>query len=218
MNGLQVALRSASPIRLAAEFDCGAGELVALVGPSGSGKTTLVKLLVGLYHPINGHIFYNGHNEQTIDYEELRHQMGLVTQDPQLFSGTIKENLLFVNPNATEEQITGFFRNNLKAQLGNIISWKPDVSDKSNYVMRFENGKLLLKLYVNKDNNIAGMQWLPYKEKIVSTQKSKRASMTDNPLKTEKQRYIDSIASGYLNDTINSGCSIGIIYNNNILS
>jgi ATP-binding cassette subfamily B protein len=86
-------------------FDVKLGETVAFVGPSGSGKTTLVKLLVGLYHPINGHIFYNGHNEQTIDYEELRHQMGLVTQDPQLFSGTIKENLLFVNPNATEEQI-----------------------------------------------------------------------------------------------------------------
>ncbi len=86
-------------------FDVKLGETVAFVGPSGSGKTTLVKLLVGLYHPINGHIFYNGHSEHTIDYEELRHQMGLVTQDPQLFSGTIKENLLFVNPNATEEQI-----------------------------------------------------------------------------------------------------------------
>ena len=86
-------------------FDVKLGETVAFVGPSGSGKTTLVKLLVGLYHPNNGHIFYNGHSEHTIDYEELRHQMGLVTQDPQLFSGTIKENLLFVNPNATEEQI-----------------------------------------------------------------------------------------------------------------
>jgi ATP-binding cassette subfamily B protein len=86
-------------------FDVKLGETVAFVGPSGSGKTTLVKLLVGLYHPINGHIYYNGHSEHTIDYEELRHQMGLVTQDPQLFSGTIKENLLFVNPNATEEQI-----------------------------------------------------------------------------------------------------------------
>ena len=117
--------------------------------------------------------------------------------------------------NATEEQITGLFRNNLKAQLGNIISWKHDVYDSSNYVMRFENGKLLLKLYVNKDNNIAGMQWLPYRERIVSTQKCKRALMTDNPLKTEIQRYIDSVACGYLNDTINSGLSIGIIYNNN---
>jgi ATP-binding cassette, subfamily B, bacterial len=87
-------------------FDVKLGETVAFVGPSGSGKTTLVKLLVGLYHPIMGHIYYNGHNESNINYEELRREMGLVTQDPQLFSGTIKENLLFVNPSATEEDIT----------------------------------------------------------------------------------------------------------------
>lgn len=86
-------------------FDVKLGETVAFVGPSGSGKTTLVKLLVGLYHPNQGHIYYNGHNEKNIDYEELRHQMGLVTQDPQLFSGTIKENLLFVNPSATTDEI-----------------------------------------------------------------------------------------------------------------
>ena len=86
-------------------FDVKLGETVAFVGPSGSGKTTLVKLLVGLYHPVSGHIYYNGHTDDKINYEELRHQMGLVTQDPQLFSGTIKENLLFVNPGATEEEI-----------------------------------------------------------------------------------------------------------------
>lgn len=86
-------------------FDARLGETIAFVGPSGSGKTTLVKLLVGLYHPNSGNIFYNGHKESNINYEELRHQMGLVTQDPQLFSGTIRENLLFVNPAATDEQI-----------------------------------------------------------------------------------------------------------------
>jgi ATP-binding cassette subfamily B protein len=84
-------------------FNVKVGETVAFVGPSGSGKTTLVKLLVGLYHPNKGHIYYNGHEQANINYEELRHQMGLVTQDPQLFSGTIRENLLFVNPAATEE-------------------------------------------------------------------------------------------------------------------
>jgi ATP-binding cassette subfamily B protein len=86
-------------------FDVKLGETIAFVGPSGSGKTTLVKLLVGLYHPNQGHIYYNGHNEANIDYEELRRQMGIVTQDPQLFSGTIRENLLFVNPTATDEEI-----------------------------------------------------------------------------------------------------------------
>ncbi|WP_257669781.1 ABC transporter ATP-binding protein [Parapedobacter tibetensis] len=81
------------------------GETIAFVGPSGSGKTTLVKLLVGLYHPSEGRIFYNDYSDDRIDFEELRHQIGFVTQDTQLFSGTIKENLLFVNPGATDAMI-----------------------------------------------------------------------------------------------------------------
>jgi ATP-binding cassette subfamily B protein len=81
------------------------GETVAFVGPSGSGKTTLMKLLVGLYRPQEGRVFYNGLDENEIDFEDLRKQIGFVTQDTQLFSGTIKENLLFVNPEATEEDI-----------------------------------------------------------------------------------------------------------------
>jgi len=86
-------------------FEVRMGETIAFVGPSGSGKTTLVKLLVGLYHPGGGKILYNGHEDSKIDYEELRSQIGLVTQDPQLFSGSLRENLLFVNPGATEEEI-----------------------------------------------------------------------------------------------------------------
>jgi ATP-binding cassette, subfamily B, bacterial len=72
------------------------------VGPSGSGKTTLVKLLVGLYRQQQGDILYNGYPGEKIDYDQLREKIGFVTQDTQLFSGSIKENLLFVNPNATD--------------------------------------------------------------------------------------------------------------------
>ncbi|SIO51815.1 ABC transporter ATP-binding protein [Chitinophaga niabensis] len=86
-------------------FSVKLGETIAFVGPSGSGKTTLVKLLVGLYHPGEGRILYNGLDASSIDIEELRHQIGFVTQDTQLFSGTIRENLLFVNPRATEEEL-----------------------------------------------------------------------------------------------------------------
>ncbi len=100
-------------------FEVNIGETVAFVGPSGSGKTTLVKLLVGLYHPVNGTIYYNGHNGSAIDYDELRRQMGLVTQDPQLFSGTIRENLLFVNPSATEQDILLALQ---KASCQNLLS------------------------------------------------------------------------------------------------
>ncbi|MFM7014965.1 MAG: ABC transporter ATP-binding protein [Bacteroidota bacterium] len=85
-------------------FQVNKGETVAFVGPSGSGKTTLVKLLVGLYTPVEGTIQYNHISSTQINLDELRSQIGLVTQDTQLFSGTIRENLLFVAPNATDEE------------------------------------------------------------------------------------------------------------------
>ncbi len=87
-------------------FDVKIGETVAFVGPSGSGKTTLMKLLVGLYRPQQGNIFYNGMDETSINFEDLRNQIGFVTQDTQLFSGTIRENLTFVNPTANEDELT----------------------------------------------------------------------------------------------------------------
>jgi ATP-binding cassette subfamily B protein len=86
-------------------FQVRSGETIAFVGPSGAGKSTLMKLLVGLYRPDSGEIYFNGQPSSLIRYNPLRRQMGLVTQDPQLFSGTIKENLLFVMPDATDEQI-----------------------------------------------------------------------------------------------------------------
>jgi ATP-binding cassette subfamily B protein len=85
-------------------FDAHKGQTIAFVGPSGSGKTTLVKLLVGLYRPETGAIYYNDIPGNEIDFDELREQIGFVTQDTQLFSGTIRENLLFVKPDATDEQ------------------------------------------------------------------------------------------------------------------
>ncbi len=84
-------------------FSTKKGETIAFVGPSGSGKTSLVKLLVGLYQPQEGEIYYNNYKSQEIDLDQLRGQIGFVTQDTQLFSGTIKENLLFVAPNASDE-------------------------------------------------------------------------------------------------------------------
>jgi ATP-binding cassette subfamily B protein len=85
-------------------FETRVGETIAFVGPSGSGKTTLVKLLVGLYQPLQGDILYNDIPSKEIDLDELREKVGFVTQDTQLFSGTIRENLLFVRPDATDEE------------------------------------------------------------------------------------------------------------------
>jgi ATP-binding cassette subfamily B protein len=86
-------------------FEVKTGETIAFVGPSGSGKSTLVKLLVGLYKPLEGEVLYNNIKYNEIEIDELRAQLGFVTQDTQLFSGTIKENLLFVKPNASNAEI-----------------------------------------------------------------------------------------------------------------
>ncbi|TCC93571.1 ABC transporter ATP-binding protein [Pedobacter frigiditerrae] len=84
-------------------FTTNNGETIAFVGPSGSGKTTLVKLLVGLYQPMEGKVLYNQISGKEIDLNQLREKIGFVTQDTQLFSGTIRENLLFVKPSASDE-------------------------------------------------------------------------------------------------------------------
>ncbi|MBN8864530.1 MAG: ABC transporter ATP-binding protein [Sphingobacteriales bacterium] len=86
-------------------FEVAAGQTIAFVGPSGSGKSTLVKLLVGLYRPVQGDIFFNDISATQIRYNEMRRQIGFVTQETQLFFGTIRDNLLFVKPDATETEM-----------------------------------------------------------------------------------------------------------------
>jgi ATP-binding cassette subfamily B protein len=98
-------LTASGPALENVSFSVRRGETIAFVGPSGAGKTTLVKLLVGLYHPQTGKILYNGHPEDVVDLDRLRERLGLVTQDTQLFSGTIRENLVFVRPEATDAEI-----------------------------------------------------------------------------------------------------------------
>jgi len=85
-------------------FSAARGDTIAFVGPSGAGKSTLVKLLVGLYPPKTGEILYNGIPSNLVDLDLLREKIGFVTQDTQLFSGSIRENLLFVNPHATDAE------------------------------------------------------------------------------------------------------------------
>ena len=91
-------------------FSVSNGETIAFVGPSGSGKSTLVKLLVGLYKPTAGKILFNNISSVKIHYNAFRKELGFVTQDTQLFGGTIRDNLLFVQPNATDEEITEALR------------------------------------------------------------------------------------------------------------
>ncbi|MEG0223354.1 MAG: ABC transporter ATP-binding protein [Comamonas sp.] len=86
-------------------FSAKLGDTIAFVGPSGSGKSTLVKLLVGLYTPQAGTIAFNGIPTQQLRYNEVRRQIGFVTQETHLFAGTLRENMLFVKPDATDADI-----------------------------------------------------------------------------------------------------------------
>ena len=99
-------------------FEAKKGETIAFVGPSGAGKSTLVKLLVGLYEPQEGEILVNNIHSKNIDMTGLRNQISFVTQDTQLFAGTIRENLAFVAPNATEEDMLVALT---KASCSNIL-------------------------------------------------------------------------------------------------
>ncbi len=86
-------------------FSAAIGDTIAFVGPSGSGKSTLVKLLLGLYRPAQGEVFYNEVVTSRLRYNEARRQVGYVSQETSLFAGTVRENLLFVRPDATDPQI-----------------------------------------------------------------------------------------------------------------
>jgi ATP-binding cassette subfamily B protein len=95
---------AAKPALRDINFEVRRGETVAFVGPSGAGKSTLVKLLVGLYKPREGQILYNRIPSSEVDLELFRERIGFVTQDTQLFSGSIAENLRFVKPDATDAE------------------------------------------------------------------------------------------------------------------
>ena len=117
-------------------FKAKLGDTIAFVGPSGSGKSTLVKLLVGLYRPIEGDILYDSISIKELRYNRIRRQLGFVTQDTQLFSGTIRENLLFVKPEATEEEMVEAIK---KASAISILQ----NSEKGLDTVLGENGKKL---------------------------------------------------------------------------
>lgn len=93
------------PVLRDVSFKAEKGQTVALVGPSGSGKTTIAALVLRFYDPVNGRIIIDGKNSKDYSLTELRNHMALVPQDVILFAGTIRENILYGNPNATDQQV-----------------------------------------------------------------------------------------------------------------
>ncbi|XP_012843807.1 PREDICTED: ABC transporter B family member 19-like [Erythranthe guttata] len=82
-----------------------AGKVVALVGSSGCGKSTIMSLITRFYDPVKGEILVDNHNIKDLDLKSLRRNIGLVSQEPSLFSGIIKDNIKAGNPNADDDQI-----------------------------------------------------------------------------------------------------------------
>ncbi|MFC1620937.1 ABC transporter ATP-binding protein [Candidatus Omnitrophota bacterium] len=87
------------------DFDVKGSEIVAIAGKSGAGKTTLINLLLRFYEPTKGAIFIDGHNLKDLELESYRSKIGIVLQDDYLFSGTIKENILYGKPDASMQDI-----------------------------------------------------------------------------------------------------------------
>jgi ATP-binding cassette subfamily B protein len=86
-------------------FEIQPGQLVALVGPSGSGKTTITYLLPRLYDPTHGQISIDGHDLRDVTQQSIARQIGMVTQESYLFHDTIRHNLLYAKPDATQEDL-----------------------------------------------------------------------------------------------------------------
>ena len=107
-------------------FKLDTGHSIAIVGPSGSGKSTLVNLIPRLYDAVSGEVLFDGINVKKLDLTFLRGNIGVVTQDTYLFNGTIRENLLYVKPEATEAELIDACE---RANIYDFISNQPNGLD-----------------------------------------------------------------------------------------
>jgi ATP-binding cassette, subfamily B, bacterial len=173
-------------------FKVATGESIAFVGPSGSGKSTLVKLLVGLYSPVSGNIYFDDVSVKDIRYNKIRRQIGFVTQDTQLFAGTVRQNLQFIKANATEEE--------MKAALKKSASYNLLSSSKGLDTILGEGGT---KLSGGEKQRLSiarallrNPRILIFDEATASLDSITEESITDtiNSIASEKQQIIIAIA------------------------
>ncbi|MGH8883708.1 MAG: ABC transporter ATP-binding protein [Egibacteraceae bacterium] len=107
-------------------FEVAPGQLVALVGPSGAGKTTITNLVPRFYDPQSGGVLIDGHDLRTLTLESVVRHIGLVFQETFLFNASIRDNLLYARPNATDEELSTAVRS---AHLEEFIETLPDGYD-----------------------------------------------------------------------------------------
>lgn len=115
--------RTQSTVLRDISFEVAPGQLVALVGPSGAGKTTITQLVPRLYDVQSGTVSINGFDVHDVKLDSLNQRIGIVTQDAHLFHDTIRANLLYARPNATEEQLTSAL---CDAQILDLVESLPD--------------------------------------------------------------------------------------------
>ena len=114
------------PLLTDVDFTVPAGKMYAIVGPSGSGKSTVVNLLPRLYDVTGGKVTVGGVDVRDMDLKYLRSNIGVVTQESYLFNGTIRENLLYAKPDATEEELERACR---IANIHSYIAGQPEGYD-----------------------------------------------------------------------------------------
>jgi ATP-binding cassette subfamily B protein len=95
----------AAPVIHDVDLQVQAGETVAFVGPTGAGKSTMAKLVTRFYDPTDGRILIDGHDLRHVGVGSLRRQLGVVPQEPFLFAGTVRDNIAFARPNATDDEV-----------------------------------------------------------------------------------------------------------------
>jgi ABC-type multidrug transport system fused ATPase/permease subunit len=104
-NNVSFRYQSSTEVLHHVNLDIQSGETVALVGPTGAGKSTIISLIARFYDVTEGQILIDNHDIREIDLTTYRRQLGVVFQDPFLFSGTIHSNICYANQNATEEEM-----------------------------------------------------------------------------------------------------------------
>lgn len=123
MRNVTVAYEGSEPVVRDVDLTIEAGETLALVGPTGSGKTTLASLIPRLYDPVEGSVVIDGADIREIDPESLRRQVALVSDDAFLFSATLRENIAYAAPDATDDQV---LRAAAMAGLDEFVGELPD--------------------------------------------------------------------------------------------
>src|SRR5205823_3109753 len=123
LRGVSFAYETGESVLRDIDLDVAAGRTMAIVGPTGSGKTTLVALLPRLYDPTEGTVAIDGADLREVDVTSLREEVGLVSDDPFLFSDTIRENIAYARPDASDEEVIAAAT---RAGIHDFITGLPD--------------------------------------------------------------------------------------------